>query len=160
MVLPVIKPFILTFLEILNLEWHINCCFGSKVTAVLLNGLILPSGEVASGRVCPAACAAGLFEDQLIPKDLANKWMNRSKYLAGLAIEDEVVLVTGCSQQSYCIWTHGRDTGSTNGFYVCLRGISQSLRQATVIYRPRLQPARPICLSSALSGCFYRAGQW
>ena len=34
---------------------------GSKVTAILLNGLILPTGGVASGRVCPAAYAACLF---------------------------------------------------------------------------------------------------
>ena len=27
----------------------------------LLNGWILPTGGVALGRVCPAACAAGLF---------------------------------------------------------------------------------------------------
>ena len=33
---------------------HINCCIGLKVTA------ILPTGGVASERVCPAACAAGL----------------------------------------------------------------------------------------------------
>ena len=37
--------------EILNLE----------VTAILLNGLILPTGGVASGGVCPAACAADLL---------------------------------------------------------------------------------------------------
>ena len=55
-VLPVIKQTILTFfLEILNLEGHKNCCIGSKVTAILLNGLILPTGGVAFGRVCPAA---------------------------------------------------------------------------------------------------------
>ena len=28
---------------------------------MLLNGWILPTGEAASGRVCPEACAAGLF---------------------------------------------------------------------------------------------------
>ena len=44
--------------DILNLEGHLNCCIGSKVTALLLNGGILPTGEVASERVCPAACAA------------------------------------------------------------------------------------------------------
>ena len=45
----------------LNLEGHLYCCIGSKVTAILLNGWILPTGGVVSGRVCPAACAAGLF---------------------------------------------------------------------------------------------------
>ena len=48
------------FPEILNLDGHQNRCVGSKVMAILLNGLILLTGGVASGRVCPAACAAGL----------------------------------------------------------------------------------------------------
>ena len=50
-------------LEIINLEGHQNCCIGSKVTAILLNGWILPTGGVASGRVCPAAWAAGLLTE-------------------------------------------------------------------------------------------------
>ena len=49
------------FSEIQNLEEHQNRCIGSKVTAILLNGWILPTSVVASGRVCPGACAAGLF---------------------------------------------------------------------------------------------------
>ena len=49
------------FEEHLNLKGHLNCCTGSKVTAILVNGGILPRGGVASGRVCPAACTAGLF---------------------------------------------------------------------------------------------------
>ena len=60
-VLPVIKQTLLTYIEILNLEGHLNNFIDSKVTAILLNGWILPTGEVASGRVCPAAYAAGLF---------------------------------------------------------------------------------------------------
>ena len=43
------------FSEILNLR------VGSKLTAILLNEWILPTGGVASVRVCPAAWAAGLF---------------------------------------------------------------------------------------------------
>ena len=39
------------FLEILNLEGHLNRVIGSKVTASLVNGGILLSGGVASGRV-------------------------------------------------------------------------------------------------------------
>ena len=35
-------------LEILNLEDHLNHYIGSKVTAILLNGWILPTGGVAS----------------------------------------------------------------------------------------------------------------
>ena len=62
MVLPVISQNILTFfLEIQNLEGHQNRCIGSKVTVILLNGLILPTGGVASGRVCPTDCAADWF---------------------------------------------------------------------------------------------------
>ena len=43
--------------EILNFEGHINCINGSKVTAILLNGLILPFGgaSVVKGlRLQPA----------------------------------------------------------------------------------------------------------
>ena len=49
------------FSEILYHEGHLNRCIGSKVTAILLNGWILPTGGAALGRVCPAACAAGLL---------------------------------------------------------------------------------------------------
>ena len=45
----------------LNLEGHKNCSIGSKVAAILLNGLILPTGGASPGRVWPAACTAGLF---------------------------------------------------------------------------------------------------
>ena len=38
--------------ENLNLEWHINCITGSKVTAILLNRWILSIGGVALERVC------------------------------------------------------------------------------------------------------------
>ena len=51
---------------ILYLQGHLTCCIGSKVMVFLLNWLVLPTGGVPSGRVCPAACAAGLFKkDQL-----------------------------------------------------------------------------------------------
>ena len=59
--------------EILNLEEHLYRCIGSKVTAILLNGWILPTGGVASGRVCPTACAAGLFNYTLILKKNINQ---------------------------------------------------------------------------------------
>ena len=62
MVLPAILQTILNFFsEILNLEGHLYRFIGSKVTAILLNKWILPTCGVASGRVFPAACAAGLF---------------------------------------------------------------------------------------------------
>ena len=44
--------YVTIFKEILNPEGHPNCITGSKVIAILLNGLILPIGEAASGRVC------------------------------------------------------------------------------------------------------------
>ena len=50
---------------ILNLEGHLNRCIGSKGTAILLNGCVLPTGGVALGRGCPAACATGLFRMSL-----------------------------------------------------------------------------------------------
>ena len=50
MVLPIIKK--LLFSEILNLEVHQNRRIGSKITAILLSGWILPSGGVSLGRVC------------------------------------------------------------------------------------------------------------
>ena len=43
------------FSKILNLEGHLNSCIGSKVTAILLNGWILPNGRFALGRAC-ASC--------------------------------------------------------------------------------------------------------
>ena len=54
--------------EILNLEGHQNRCIGSKVPTILLNGWMFPTGGASLGRVCAAACAAGLFlpADRLI----------------------------------------------------------------------------------------------
>ena len=43
--------FIEIFSEILNLEGHLNRFIGR----------ILPTGGIASGRVCPAVCAAGFL---------------------------------------------------------------------------------------------------
>ena len=34
--------------EILNLEGHLNCITGSRVTVILLNGWILPIGGASS----------------------------------------------------------------------------------------------------------------
>ena len=69
MVLPVIKKnYIDIFSEIIRLEGHLNRCIGSKVMAILLNVWILPTGGVASGRVCPSACAAGLFNTAVLKR--------------------------------------------------------------------------------------------
>ena len=61
------RNYINIFPEILYLEGHLNCCIGSKVTAISLNWSILPTGGVASGRVCHAACTAGLFVNTADP---------------------------------------------------------------------------------------------
>ena len=45
----------------LNLEGHLSHFIKSKVTAILVNWGILPRCGIASGRVCPAACAADLI---------------------------------------------------------------------------------------------------
>ena len=55
------RNYIDIFSEIQNLEEHLNHCIGSKVTAIFTSRWILPTGGVASERVCPAACAAGLL---------------------------------------------------------------------------------------------------
>ena len=46
--------------DILNLEGHHNRCIGLKVTAILLNELILPTGGVAWGRVCAISLCSSL----------------------------------------------------------------------------------------------------
>ena len=52
--------YVTIFLKILNPEGHPNRNTGSKVTAILLNGWILPVGGVALGRVCAQpACLNG-----------------------------------------------------------------------------------------------------
>jgi hypothetical protein len=45
----------------LNLEGHQNCISGSKVMVILLNGLILRIGGVASGMVCACSLRNRLF---------------------------------------------------------------------------------------------------
>jgi hypothetical protein len=43
--------YVTIFKEILNPEGYANCITGSKVTAILLNGWILPIGGASLGRV-------------------------------------------------------------------------------------------------------------
>ena len=50
--------YVKNFKGILNLKGHSNCISGSKVTAVLLNGWILTTGELHREGSAPAA---GLF---------------------------------------------------------------------------------------------------
>ena len=44
--------YVTILLEIINLKGHLNFIFGSKVTAILLNGWILATGGASLGRVC------------------------------------------------------------------------------------------------------------
>ena len=56
---------------ILNPEGHQNWFIASKVTAISLNGWILPNGGLHREGYAPAACAAGLFvchEDEIQAK--------------------------------------------------------------------------------------------
>ena len=56
------------FQENLNLKGHLNRFIGSKVTAILMNGGILPRGGVALGRVCPAqqACCSYILRTVMV----------------------------------------------------------------------------------------------
>ena len=54
--------------KILNLKGNQNLINGSKVTAILLEGLILPVGGVVSGRVC----ACSLRRRLVYPNSLAS----------------------------------------------------------------------------------------
>ena len=60
-----------SFSAILNPEGHQNNCIGFKVTEILLNGWILPTGGGASGRVCACSHFEPVFycENQLVPPD-------------------------------------------------------------------------------------------
>ena len=48
-------------MNFLNPEWLQQPISGSKVTAILLKGWILPIGGVHREGSAPVACAAGLF---------------------------------------------------------------------------------------------------
>ena len=54
--------YVYIFQENLNLQCHLNSFIGSKVTAILLNGGILPGVELHREGSAPAACTAGLFK--------------------------------------------------------------------------------------------------
>ena len=49
--------------KILNREGNLNRYIGSKVKAILLNGW-MPTGGVASGRVCPAKISKNIKKSQ------------------------------------------------------------------------------------------------
>ena len=48
--------------DILHFKGHQNHIIGSKITAILLKGLILPIGEVISGRVCEQPLKQACFQ--------------------------------------------------------------------------------------------------
>ena len=52
--------YVTIFKEILNPEVHPNRITGSKVTAILLNGWILPIGGASLGRVCSCSLRSRL----------------------------------------------------------------------------------------------------
>ena len=51
--------------EIISLEGHQNRCIGSKVTANLLNGWILPTGGASSGLVCACSVRTKLVSNTI-----------------------------------------------------------------------------------------------
>ena len=53
--------FVPIFLENLNLEEHLNCFIGSKVTAILVNGAIYLGVELHREGSALQHCAVGLF---------------------------------------------------------------------------------------------------
>ena len=56
------KNYVNILSEIINLKGHLNCFIGSKVTAILVNGRILPSGFIGKGlRLQPAQQACSLI---------------------------------------------------------------------------------------------------
>ena len=65
----------------INPKGHLNPFSGSKVTAILLKGLILPMGGVALGRVCACSLRSRLVSMMLssAPVTLGINW--RQKHL-------------------------------------------------------------------------------
>ena len=57
--------YVIVIKNFLNPEGHPNRITGSKVTAILLKGWILPIGGVASGRVCACSMRSRLVEEYI-----------------------------------------------------------------------------------------------
>ena len=55
------KNYVQIFQENLNLEGHLNRFVGSKVTAILVKGGILPRGGALSRRVCTCSLRIRLY---------------------------------------------------------------------------------------------------
>ena len=74
----IIFPFFLTILNIKkkkNFKRHPNCITGSKVTAILLNGWILPIGGASSGRVCAQPAKQACFHKFIFCSCLSLSWV-------------------------------------------------------------------------------------
>ena len=61
--------YVLVMKNFLNPKGHQNRFSGSKVTAILLKGCILPIGGVASGRVCACSLRGHLWPDSWEPQE-------------------------------------------------------------------------------------------
>ena len=94
------------FKEILNLEVHPNHITGSRVTAVLLNGLILLIGGVASERVCACSLRSRLVLGQ----------SGEASRLVGL-------LSKGPSPSSFCVFCVSNESLSPSIRKLCLVGM-------------------------------------
>ena len=56
--------YVTIFLEILNPEGHPNRITGSKFSAILLNGWLLPIVVASLGRVCACSLCSSLVVEQ------------------------------------------------------------------------------------------------
>ena len=63
------------FKEILNHEGHSNRITVSRVTAILLNGWILPVGGASSGRVCAQPTKQACFHKFIFCSCLSSSWV-------------------------------------------------------------------------------------
>ena len=104
--------------------------------ATLLNWWFLPTGEVASERVCPAACAAGLLYKAYIPKQFEKVTLSDSLFSAirtfHILLGSTVTAILGGESQMglFCLVVKLRRKGSaTNGI-----GAFHSLLDAKTTY--------------------------
>ena len=78
----------MTIFQFLSLEGHLNCVICSKVTAILVNGEVLPSGGVASGRVCACSLCSRLVLKTYNQNRIF--WFYNVNLYVGLNIEEEI----------------------------------------------------------------------
>ena len=85
------------FLEILNLAGHQNHCFGSTVTAILLNWWILPTGGVVLALVC--ACS---LHSRLVFFLHVQNYITHLRHTSGLKIFQICYWLPTCG--CYCLF--------------------------------------------------------